>query len=209
MKYFTCCCVVKGGEAFVGGCVTHMHAQINDSFIAKYGFEQITSMVDGKGDEGIVQSVADINEMSEQVFDYLLGTVLLEPCFKVHRIAKITNAVLPPPVDMQNEPTIVGEYDIFGSTLISQTKHQKNMDVICDECKRPIAACRFAPHLEKCMGMGRSSSRVAKRRINQAMNYTSSMKNSLSEGRLREYSGRDSDMDHSDLHQYKRMRRNE
>ncbi|EJW76849.1 hypothetical protein WUBG_12240 [Wuchereria bancrofti] len=30
------------------------------------------------------------------------------------------------------------------------------------------------------------------------MNYTTSMKNSLSEGRLREYSGRDSDMDHSD-----------
>lgn len=37
-------------------------------------------------------------EMSEQVFEYLLGTVLLEPCFKVHRIAKITNAVLPPPI---------------------------------------------------------------------------------------------------------------
>lgn len=60
---------------------------------------------------------------------------------------------------MQNEPTIMGEYDIFGTTLISQTKHQKNMDVVCDECKRPIAASRFAPHLEKCMGMGRSSSR--------------------------------------------------
>ncbi|KAL3986398.1 Sgf11 (transcriptional regulation protein) family protein [Acanthocheilonema viteae] len=155
-------------------------------------------MVDGEGDEGIIRNAADINEMSEQVFEYLLGTVLLEPCFKVHRIAKITNAVLPPPIDVQNEPTAVGEYDIFGSALNSQTKHQKNMDVVCDECKRPIAASRFAPHLEKCMGMGRSSSRVARRRINQAINYTNSMKASLSASRLREYSSRESDMDHSD-----------
>ncbi|VDM18460.1 unnamed protein product [Wuchereria bancrofti] len=35
------------------------------------------------------------------------------------------------------------------------------------------------------------------------MNYTTSMKNSLSEGRLREYSGRDSDMDHSDVSYHK------
>ena len=29
----------------------------------------------------------------------------------------------------------------------------------------PLNACRFAPHLEKCMGMGRNSSRLASRRL--------------------------------------------
>uniref|UniRef100_A0A8R1TMW1 SAGA-associated factor 11 n=1 Tax=Onchocerca volvulus TaxID=6282 RepID=A0A8R1TMW1_ONCVO len=154
-------------------------------------------MIDDEGDQKIIRNAADIEEMCEQVFDYLFATVLLEPCFKVHRIAKIANAVIPPPIDVENEPTIVGEYDIFGTTT------QKNMEVVCDECKRTIAASRFAPHLEKCMGMGRSSSRVAKRRINQTVNYTNSMKNSLSTGRLREYSGRDSDIDHSDVSYYK------
>lgn len=152
----------------------------------------------GAGDEKVIRNVADLDEMIEEIFDYLFNAVLLEPIFKVHRIAKISNAVLPPAFDTQNEPTVEGEYDIFGSTLISQTKHQKNMDVVCDECKRTIAACRFAPHLEKCMGMGRNSSRVARRRINQAINYTNSLKNSFSTGRLRDSCGRDSDLDHSD-----------
>lgn len=36
----------------------------------------------------------------------------------------------------------------------------------CPNCgRRGLAATRFAPHLEKCMGMGRSSSRAASRRI--------------------------------------------
>ncbi|PAA85198.1 hypothetical protein BOX15_Mlig031920g1, partial [Macrostomum lignano] len=35
----------------------------------------------------------------------------------------------------------------------------------CPNCNRSMAALRFAPHLEKCMGMGRVSSRVASRRI--------------------------------------------
>ncbi len=35
----------------------------------------------------------------------------------------------------------------------------------CPNCGRNLAATRFAPHLEKCMGMGRNSSRVASRRI--------------------------------------------
>ena len=36
----------------------------------------------------------------------------------------------------------------------------------CPNCSsRTLAASRFAPHLEKCMGMGRNSSRVASRRL--------------------------------------------
>lgn len=35
----------------------------------------------------------------------------------------------------------------------------------CPNCDRLVAAARFAPHLEKCMGMGRNSSRISSRRI--------------------------------------------
>lgn len=38
-------------------------------------------------------------------------------------------------------------------------------ECVCPNCERSLAAIRFAPHLEKCMGMGRSSSRIATRRI--------------------------------------------
>mmetsp|Transcript_6370 Transcript_6370/g.12108 ORF Transcript_6370/g.12108 Transcript_6370/m.12108 type:complete len:413 (+) Transcript_6370:57-1295(+) len=49
--------------------------------------------------------------------------------------------------------------DIFG-----QTHPQIASDFIpCANCKRPIMAGRFAPHLEKCLGKGRNSSRQAKR----------------------------------------------
>ncbi|TKR64560.1 hypothetical protein L596_025070 [Steinernema carpocapsae] len=34
----------------------------------------------------------------------------------------------------------------------------------CPECGRVIAATRFAPHLENCLGMGRNASRAARRK---------------------------------------------
>lgn len=40
----------------------------------------------------------------------------------------------------------------------------KNKECVCPNCSRSIAASRFAPHLEKCLGMGRNSSRIANRR---------------------------------------------
>ena len=38
-------------------------------------------------------------------------------------------------------------FDIFG-----QPKEVKVVDIDCPECHRHVAATRFAPHLEKCMG---------------------------------------------------------
>lgn len=42
---------------------------------------------------------------------------------------------------------------------------KKSQECNCPNCDRGVAACRFATHLEKCMGMGRNSSRIASRRI--------------------------------------------
>lgn len=52
--------------------------------------------------------------------------------------------------------------DIFGQ---AHTQLKKQFECICPNCQRSLAASRFAPHLEKCMGMGRNSSRIASKRI--------------------------------------------
>ncbi|XP_055903080.1 SAGA-associated factor 11 homolog [Eupeodes corollae] len=54
-------------------------------------------------------------------------------------------------------------YDVFG-----MSKARKPMDCNCPNCDRLVAAIRFAPHLEKCMGMGRKTSRTASRRLANA-----------------------------------------
>lgn len=59
-------------------------------------------------------------------------------------------------------PEIVDQpgLDVFGQVY----NQWKNKECVCPNCNRSIAASRFAPHLEKCLGMGRNSSRIANRR---------------------------------------------
>lgn len=54
-------------------------------------------------------------------------------------------------------------FDVFGGESSSNAKKQYECE--CPHCERTLAAQRFAPHLEKCMGMGRNSSRIASKRI--------------------------------------------
>jgi SAGA-associated factor 11 len=54
--------------------------------------------------------------------------------------------------------------DVFGVSVDAQHGSES---VRCPHCGRAVQAARFAPHLEKCMGMGRSSARVAKQRVLQ------------------------------------------
>ncbi|KAJ2953445.1 hypothetical protein O0L34_g1039 [Tuta absoluta] len=61
------------------------------------------------------------------------------------------------PFKIVNSP----DCDVFGSV----TKKTPDTNCSCPNCDRPVSATRFAPHLEKCMGMGRNSSRIASRRI--------------------------------------------
>jgi hypothetical protein len=42
---------------------------------------------------------------------------------------------------------------------------RKQIECECYSCHRVIAAARLAPHLEKCIGLGRNSSRVARKRL--------------------------------------------
>ena len=51
--------------------------------------------------------------------------------------------------------------DIFGHSV----NGIKKLECVCPNCSRTCAAFRLAPHLEKCLGMGRNSSRLASKRI--------------------------------------------
>merc|ERR1712029_415666 len=49
-------------------------------------------------------------------------------------------------------------FDIFGKPINGKGS-KINIETKCPQCKTTMNATRFAPHLSKCMGMGRTSSR--------------------------------------------------
>ena len=63
----------------------------------------------------------------------------------------------PPPPPLPIEIVDVNGLDIFGNP----PQAKKNVECVCPACERTLGAQKFAPHLEKCMGMGRNSSRLA------------------------------------------------
>ncbi|XP_055716314.1 SAGA-associated factor 11 homolog [Phlebotomus papatasi] len=92
------------------------------------------------------------------VEDAILGVVL-----EVHCDARtgISAAIEGQPEDTKPFALIdLPDIDVFGAA-----NAKKAIDCTCPNCDRSVAASRFAPHLEKCMGMGRNSSRIASRRI--------------------------------------------
>jgi SAGA-associated factor 11 len=71
----------------------------------------------------------------------------------------------PPPLRSATPPTPAAArpgrttVDAFGAPL----KGQAADDVACVRCGRRVAAARFAPHLEKCLGGGRAAGRAGRR----------------------------------------------
>uniref|UniRef100_A0A668AGM0 Ataxin-7-like protein 3 n=1 Tax=Myripristis murdjan TaxID=586833 RepID=A0A668AGM0_9TELE len=112
------------------------------------------SSLDNSKLEGLAQDI-----LSDLVEDACLGL-----CFEVHRAVKQGYFFLD---DTDQES--MRDYEIVdqpGVDVFGQVYNQwKNKECVCPNCSRSIAASRFAPHLEKCLGMGRNSSRIANRRI--------------------------------------------
>lgn len=85
---------------------------------------------------------------------------------EAHREAKLGLAppppppAPPPPRPLDPVPGARGPTDVFGQTHPPSAMEQ----ITCMKCGRKVAAGRFAPHLEKCLGGGRQSSRQATRR---------------------------------------------
>ena len=61
----------------------------------------------------------------------------------------------PPPRPLPPLPGARGPTDVFGQAHPPSAVEQ----IACMRCGRKVAAGRFAPHLEKCLGGGRQSSR--------------------------------------------------
>jgi len=106
---------------------------------------------------------------AEAVFESMVDEISLGICFDIHRSIKIGTyrAIEIGPEDRPPLP-IAGHIDVFGQpvTTITGLPCLKTVPQCeCPNCNRTLAASRFAPHLEKCMGMGRTSSRQASRRL--------------------------------------------
>ncbi|CAG8532276.1 11885_t:CDS:10 [Rhizophagus irregularis] len=102
----------------------------------------------------------------------LLDECILDVAFEAHRETKLA-------ASYQRLVTQPG-LDIFGN----RPQQNDSPKFECVNCKRPYPSKRYAPHLEKCLGLaGRSSSRVANLKIGNDRN-PSSPYTTLSEDNL-------------------------
>ncbi|XP_005111302.1 ataxin-7-like protein 3 isoform X2 [Aplysia californica] len=105
----------------------------------------------------------DMRAALDSIVEELIDEVSLGLCFEIHRSCKVGSMFLNGFDDISDT-----EYAIIdrpGMDVLGQVPSKKNYECVCPNCQRNLAASRFAPHLEKCMGMGRNSSRIASRRI--------------------------------------------
>ncbi|MGH0138340.1 UNVERIFIED_CONTAM: hypothetical protein FKN15_036076 [Acipenser sinensis] len=111
--------------------------------------------------------------MAHEIYTDLIDDACLGLCFEVHRAVKCGYFLLD-----ETDPESIKDFEIVdqpGVDIFGQVYNQwKNKECVCPNCNRSIAASRFAPHLEKCLGMGRNSSRIANRRIASSNNMNKS-----------------------------------
>ena len=155
----------------------------------------------------VVESTADgLTFLCLDALNDIIDELSIGVCFEIHRSIKLNyfhfeqlfespdSRFIKPNVSQQIDPSksfsypstatsensnklplcTLPHYDVFGLPL----NQKKQIECACPNCKRTVAATRLAPHLEKCMGMGRSSSRLANRRLTQ-MHSTNTSSTSL------------------------------
>lgn len=108
----------------------------------------------------------NVETATNYLFSSLLDETILGVVFEVHHSIKTgtTDAMEGQPEDSKPYSIVdIPDFDVFGSSTA-----KKASDCTCPNCDRLVAPSKFAPHLEKCMGMGRNSSRIASRRIANA-----------------------------------------
>ncbi|KPP71371.1 ataxin-7-like protein 3-like, partial [Scleropages formosus] len=114
-----------------------------------------------------------MESIAHEIYSDLVEDACLGLCFEVHRAVKQGYFFLDETdIESMKDFEIVDQpgVDIFGEVY----NQWKNKECVCPNCSRSIAASRFAPHLEKCLGMGRNSSRIANRRIASSNNVNKS-----------------------------------
>ncbi|TSK77082.1 Ataxin-7-like protein 3 [Bagarius yarrelli] len=114
-----------------------------------------------------------LEALAHDIYSDLVEDACLGLCFEVHRAVKQGYFYLD-----ETDQESMKDFEIVdqpGLDIFGQVYNQwKNKECVCPNCNRSIAASRFAPHLEKCLGMGRNSSRIASRRIASSNNTSKS-----------------------------------
>ncbi|XP_056403786.1 ataxin-7-like protein 3 isoform X3 [Hyla sarda] len=114
-----------------------------------------------------------LEALAHDIYTDLVEDTCLGLSFEVHRAVKCGYFLLD-----ETDPESMKDFEIIdqpGVDIFGQVYNQwKSKECVCPNCNRSIAASRFAPHLEKCLGMGRNSSRIANRRIASSNNMNKS-----------------------------------
>ncbi|KAG9474283.1 ataxin-7-like protein 3 isoform X4 [Eleutherodactylus coqui] len=114
-----------------------------------------------------------LEALAHDIYTDLVDDTCLGLSFEVHRAVKCGYFLLD-----ETDPESMKDFEIIdqpGVDIFGQVYNQwKSKECVCPNCNRSIAASRFAPHLEKCLGMGRNSSRIANRRIASSNNMNKS-----------------------------------
>jgi len=104
-------------------------------------------------------------DLVEELYDVLLAWSIASTAWSVHRAASMGTSQMDRESETRGGQSSMHDMDVFGQSITHLGKLIRCQECVCPSCGRSIAASRFAPHLEKCMGMGRNSSRIAKRRL--------------------------------------------
>ncbi|XP_014229740.1 ataxin-7-like protein 3 [Trichogramma pretiosum] len=116
-------------------------------------------------DEPYLDKLIDLKSLDSvacENFEDLMAEVTMGFVFDMHRQHKSGQTECEEGIADEGPYTVV---DVPGLDVFGQPLTRKSPDCSCPNCDRTVSASRFATHLEKCMGMGRNSSRIASRRI--------------------------------------------
>eukprot|EP01094_Clydonella_sp_ATCC50884_P011431 TRINITY_DN2120_c0_g2_i1.p1 TRINITY_DN2120_c0_g2~~TRINITY_DN2120_c0_g2_i1.p1 ORF type:complete len:472 (+),score=139.82 TRINITY_DN2120_c0_g2_i1:153-1568(+) len=115
------------------------------------------------------------------IYSELLAIVVRTVCIEQHKSARLGRLCLSCKHSC-SDPLDEGGLDIFGQPVrkSGSAAMEKLMTLKCVNCSWTVAPSRYAPHLEKCMGLGRNSSRLASQRL-QNISSSSSSSSSSSE----------------------------
>lgn len=103
----------------------------------------------------------NLDAAANHIFDEMVESIILGIAFEVHRETKFGIPV----TSETDDPGTLKIVDNIETDIFGQPTIKKAQETSCPSCNRPLSASRLAPHLEKCLGMGRNSSRIASRRI--------------------------------------------
>ncbi|KAF7637230.1 D-aminoacyl-tRNA deacylase, partial [Meloidogyne graminicola] len=111
----------------------------------------------------------------EQLVNSVLESVFVGEIFRIHRELTINKLIgFKDFGDDEDDKTNEGKHNTRKSTSVSvPLLNHRSMQCRCFVCNRMIAATRFAPHLEKCIGIGRNTRQLCKvrRRTNLTSTY--------------------------------------